>query len=111
MPGHMVNLSSTILCPHAGKASIVTTNIRVKACGQPVALATDQFLITGCPFMIPPSKPSPCLQIQWLLTSLRVKVMGRPVVLKDSMGLCKSPEQIPQGPPNIVVTQFRVKGT
>lgn len=111
MGAFMVNTSSMILCPHLAKASIISTNLRVKACGSPVALATDQFLIGGCPFTLPNGTPMPCIQIQWLITSLRVKVMGKPIVLKSSVGLCKNPTQAPQGSSNITVTQIRVKGT
>jgi hypothetical protein len=31
-------------------------------------------------------------------------------LLKASTGLCLSAEQIPQGPPNVIMTQMRVKG-
>jgi hypothetical protein len=39
-----------------------------------------------------------------------VLVMGQPALLQTSTGLCLSPEQIPQGPPSIVVNQTRVIG-
>ena len=41
---------------------------------------------------------------------LRVLVNGQPAVLNTSTGLCFSAEQIPQGPPMVVVTQPRVTG-
>jgi hypothetical protein len=37
-------------------------------------------------------------------------VNGNPVILKTSSGICQSAVQAPQGPPNILVTQPRVKG-
>jgi len=40
-----------------------------------------------------------------------VRVGGQPVILQNSTGLCQSAEQIPQGPPNVVMTQMRVRGT
>jgi hypothetical protein len=40
-----------------------------------------------------------------------VTVMGQPAILQTSTGLCLSAEQIPQGPPTIIVTQLRASGT
>jgi hypothetical protein len=48
---------------------------------------------------------------KWLVPALRVKVMGQPVILQTSAGLCQSVEQIPQGPPSVTVAQTRVVGT
>ena len=71
-------------------------------------------MVSGCPFQIPVgagTKPQPCIKIQWIKPALRVKINGQPALLQDSSGLCQSAEQIPQGPPQVVVTQMRVKGT
>jgi hypothetical protein len=38
-------------------------------------------------------------------------VGGQPAILQSSNGLCLSAEQIPQGPPSVVMTQLRVRGT
>lgn len=89
---------------------ITSTNTRVKASGQFVAVMGDIYTIAGCAFTVPPGKPQPCVRIEWLVPSMRVKVMGKPVLLKSSVGLCLSPEQIPQGPPTVMVTQMRAKG-
>jgi hypothetical protein len=51
------------------------------------------------------------MKVQWLQPALRVKVMGNPVILATSVGLCQSADQIPQGPPSVTVTQQRVTGT
>jgi hypothetical protein len=48
--------------------------------------------------------------LQWVAPATRVKVNGQPAILKTSSGICQSAEQVPQGPPNVVVTQTRVKG-
>ena len=102
----------TAMCPHGGQVSVVSTNTRVKVMGQYVAVMGDTYTIAGCPFQIPgtPPKPQPCIKVQWIVPAMRVKVMGKQVLLKSSTGLCLSAEQIPQGPPNIVMTQMRVKG-
>jgi len=111
MPGPIVHVGATIICPHAGPANVITTNSRVLVSGQPVATLADQFLIAGCAFTVPPSKPQPCVRIQWLTPATRVFVNGQPVILQSSTGLCQSAEQIPQGAPIVVTTQPRVIGT
>lgn len=110
MATFLLTSSSQIICPHAGQVSVIPSNFRVKAMGSPVATMGDQYLIAGCAFTIPPGKPQPCIKVQWLVPATRVRVGGQPVLLQNSSGLCQSAEQIPQGPPNAVVTQMRVKG-
>jgi hypothetical protein len=113
MPGYLLDVGATIQCPHGGSASTTSTNQRVKAGGQAVAIVNDTTTVSGCSFQIPVgagTKPQPCMKVQWLVPATRVKIGGQPALLKDSQGLCQSAEQIPQGPPNVVVTQLRVKG-
>jgi hypothetical protein len=103
----------TAICPHGGQISVVSTNTKVKAMGQFVAVMGDIYNVAGCPFQIPAgpvTKPQPCIKVQWIVPALRVKVMGKQVLLKSSTGICQSAEQIPQGPPNVIMTQMRVKG-
>lgn len=109
MPGFLMHTGATAMCPHGGTVSVVTINTRVLASGQPLATAGDTCLVTGCPFMVG-NKPQPCVKVQWLVPSARVLVNGQPAILQTSSGLCLSPEQIPQGPPNVIATQTRVRG-
>jgi hypothetical protein len=114
MPGELYHVGAQAMCPHAGQISTVSSNVRVKVSGQPVATFADTSMVAACPFQIPlpvGTKPQPCVKVQWLVPAVRVRVMGNPVLLKTSAGLCQSAEQIPQGPPTINVTQLRVKGT
>lgn len=109
----IVNLATSITCPHGAKVNPVCTNTRVLIGGSPALLATDQYMVAGCPFQIPVGpamKPSPCLTVRWMTFSLRVKVMGKPVLLQSSVGLCQSPEGLPQGPPIIAGAPPRVGG-
>jgi hypothetical protein len=57
------------------------------------------------------NSPHPCVEVQWVVPAMRVKVGGNPVITKSSTGLCKAGDQAPQGPPNVVVQQMRVKAT
>lgn len=111
MPGPLYHVGATALCPHAGQVQTVSANVRVLVGGMPVATLADTSLIVGCALTVPPGKPQPCLRVQWLVPAARVLVNGVPALLQTSTGLCLSPEQVPQGPPTVVVNQPRVVGT
>lgn len=111
MPGPLFHVGATAICPHAGQVTTISTNARVLVSGMPVATMGDTFLVAGCAFTVPPGKPQPCIKVQWLVPAVRVLVNGQPAILQTSAGLCQSPEQIPQGPPTVIVTQPRVIGT
>lgn len=111
MSGLLLHVGATVLCPHAGPVQIASTNSRVLVGGQPVATFADTYLVSGCAFTVPPSKPQPCVKVQWMIPASRVFVSGQPVILQISTGICQSAEQIPQGPPNVVTTQVRARGT
>ena len=104
-----MHVGAQAMCPHAGQVTTISSNSRVLVGGQPVATISDTFMIAGCPFQAGP-KPQPCVKVQWLVPAMRVKVGGQPVILQSSTGLCQSAEQIPAGPPQIVMTQMRATG-
>lgn len=108
MPGFLLHVGAVAMCPHGGQMSIISSNTRVLVGGQPVATLADTYMIAGCAFTIPP--PQPCVMVKWLSQATRVLVSGTPVILQNSVGLCQSAGQIPAGPPNVVMTQVRVKG-
>jgi hypothetical protein len=112
MPGFLVHIGASGVCPHFGQITFITTNTRVLVSGQPVVTVTDLFTIAGCTFTLPttPPKPQPCVTGRWLTPSLKVLVNGQPAILQSSSGICQSAEQIPQGPPTVVATQIRVNG-
>ena len=107
----LLHVGAQAICPHGGQVTVISTNTRVLVGGQPIATTGDQFMIAGCAFTVPPGKPQPCVKVQWLQPALRVKVMGQPAILRTSAGLCQSAEQIPGGPPSVIVTQPRASGT
>jgi hypothetical protein len=110
MPGPFVTVGSQIKCPHGGTVNIVPTNFRAKATQQSIAMFNGVYPVIGCPFMVGP-KPQPCVRVQWLTPTARVRVNRLPVLVRSATGLCLSAESIPQGAPIIVMTQFRAKGT
>lgn len=108
MPPFLLHVGTTAICPHAGQVSIISSNTRVMLGGQPAATLADTYTIAGCTLPVPPSKL--CVTIRWLVGAMRVRINGSPAILQNSVGLCQSAEQIPQGPPNVILTQMRVKG-
>jgi hypothetical protein len=102
------NLAS-YMCPHGGQVTVVTTNSRVKADGARYLLrVSDIFTVLGCPLNIW-GVPSPCLTVTWTNESKRVKVMGVPVLLETSVGLCLNAAGVPQGPVMVMGPQSRAK--
>lgn len=110
MPGYLLTTATTAMCPHGGQVSFVPSQSAVLAAGSPVVLARDTATVAGCPFTIS-GAPSPCLTIQWLLPSIRVRVRGAPALLTTSVGLCQAATGAPQGPVQIAAYQQRVEGT
>ena len=111
MPGFLFHVGAAAICPHAGQVTTIPTNTRVLVSAQPVATLADTYLVAGCVFTVPGPKPQPCVRVQWLVPAMRVLVNRQPAILQTSTGLCLSVEQIPQGPPTVVMTQGRVRGT
>lgn len=109
MPGPIFHVGATAICPHGGQVQTISSNARVLLGGMPAATIADTYLVAGCAFAVG-TKPQPCIRVQWLVPAVRVMVMGQPVILQTSAGLCLSAEQIPQGPPTVLVTQPRVVG-
>jgi hypothetical protein len=109
-----LTISSALMCPHGGSVSIVSANTRVSAGGSAVALVSDTFSISGCPFQRPlpgGAQPSPCVTVQWLVTDLRVNVQGRRTLSSASQGLCLAADQVPQGAVVVQSTQAKASST
>ena len=114
MPAPLLHVGATAMCPHGGTVSVISSNTRVLVSNQQVGTLSDTYTIAGCPFQIPVgagTKPQPCVKVQWVAPATRVTVNGQPAILQTSTGLCQSVEQIPQGPPSVVVVQMRASGT
>jgi hypothetical protein len=110
MGGFSLSVAASLSCPHGGSVQVAGTSTRVTADGAFVGTATDSWIITGCPFQIPatPPIPSPCVQVQWVVPDMRVRVAGNPTLSMGSVGLCLSATSIPQGPVIVAATQTRV---
>jgi hypothetical protein len=106
----LLDTTSVVQCPHGMPIQHPPSQVRVRINNMPALTVADVGTIAGCPFTIPPSKPSPCVTTQWLQGAVRVRIGGVPALLQSSQGLCKSPEQAPQGPPIVASAGPRVQG-
>ncbi|NVK86996.1 MAG: hypothetical protein HWE13_02660 [Gammaproteobacteria bacterium] len=111
MSGQTLTTASTLMCPHGGTVSILSSNFRVMIDGVPAALANDVYTIAGCPFQIPaaPSPiPSPCVSVQWVKSDLKTKADVNATLSTTSIGLCLAATQVPQGKVVVQTTQPKV---
>lgn len=109
MAGASLTATSRLQCPHGGQVQIVPADTRSRAGGAPLATASGQFLVTGCPFQLPGPTPSPCVQVIWQVPDTRVRAGGGFTLSQSSVGLCMSAAGAPQGPVVIVSTQTRTQ--
>jgi hypothetical protein len=112
MAGATLNVSASLTCPHGGTVTITTLNQSVKAESVYAALATDQYVVAGCPWQIPVgvgTVPSPCVSVKWILTDMRVTVNGNATLSTTSVGFCESAQKVPQGPVIISNPQQKVQ--
>jgi hypothetical protein len=107
---NLLNTSSVMMCPHGGTVSAITGNTRVMANGDPVLLASDTFLIAGCPFVIG-IVPHPCVQAQWVQPDTMSQVASNFTLSEASVGLCQAADMAVQGTVLIAFTQPMVSGT
>ena len=106
MPGFLLHMGATVMCAHGGQAMPTSPNPRVMVSSQPVATLGAPYSVAGCPFVVPPGSPLPCVTATFTVAALRVKAGGMPVLLQDSQAVT-----VPNGVPLMVtVTQPRVKG-
>jgi hypothetical protein len=98
----IITSQTMVICGHAGSASHVPTNMRVRAGGSPVAVATDQHMVAGCALTSVPS--TPCTVLMWSVPAIRVRIGGVPALLQTSipMGI---------GPGTVLAGQVRVMAT
>ncbi len=103
--------AAVMTCPHGGTVTATTTNLTTAATGAKLLTIADTFTVSGCAFTLPGPKPSPCIRVQWIVSDVRVRVGGNATLSQSSVGLCFSPESIPQGTVVISTTQPRVAST
>jgi hypothetical protein len=101
--GYLLDVTSTVICAHAGKSQPTAPNPRVTVGGNPTVLQTTTYAVAGCALTGTPNPP--CATAQWTTGSMRVKSGGQPLLMQDSQSTCT-----PTGTPlTVVVAQPRVK--
>ena len=105
----LLTTMSTVMCPHAGQAILVTSNTEAVIDGAPALLLNDIHPVAGCTFA-PGGVYTPCVQIRWIVGATQTAVHGVPVLLQNSVGLCLNAMQAPQGTALVVQTQTRAQG-
>jgi hypothetical protein len=90
-------------------AQLLTSHADVLIDGAPALLQTDVHQIVGCTFT--PAAYSPCVTIRWVSAATQTKVRNVPVLLQNSVGLCLSAAQAPQGTAIVAQAQQRATGS
>ncbi len=104
MPGPLLHLNATILCPHGGQAMPTAPNPRVLVSGQAIVTQPTPYTVAGC--ALPPNTGGPDVTAQWIRGAARVFSNSQPVLLADSQAICA-----PTGSPLLsTVFQLRVSG-
>jgi len=105
MPAPILHLGATVLCSHAGQATVVSPFLRVQLSGQPSVTLTSQYVVAGC--ALTGTTTPPCVSGQWIVGATRVVAGGAPVATMAGQSLCT-----PTGTPMLpVVAQTRVLAT
>ena len=105
MGSPILTTNSTLSCPHGGTVNLQTSNVDMKIQDAPALLVTDVHTVAGCPFTLPGPTSSPCVTVRWSVGATQTNVHGTAVLLQNSVGLCYSALQAPQGPPMISQVQ------
>lgn len=102
--GMLVHVGATVICTHAGQATPMTPQPRVRVGGQKVVTQSCVYTVTGC--ALAGTSSPPCATAKWVTAALRVRAGSEPVLLRESQSICT-----PTGTPlTVLVTQIRVKG-
>ena len=105
--GEILTTGSRIMCPHGGQAILPTANARVSTTSSFWLMETDVHFVVGCPFCLG-FIFSPCVRIEWTAGSIRTNVNRTPVLKRESVGVCYSAANVPQGTAIIVNSQMKV---
>jgi hypothetical protein len=104
MPGKLLTVGATVLCPHGGRAILTTSNTRVLGPDGPVLLESDVHIVVGCPFTVG-TKYSPCVRIEWQAPAMQSNANDVKPLVETSVGICYGAEGAPQGTAIVAATQ------
>lgn len=98
-------------CLHGAKATFIATSAKVTISGSPAMLEGDMASIVGCPFMVAPTKPQPCVKVKLEVKAAKVKIENKCVLLKSPADPCESAEGAIQGTASYSSVQSKVTAT
>ncbi len=98
MTAFVVTMGTQITCPHSIPATIAAGGAKLMIVGTAAAVMGDKGLVSGCPFTLPNGKPQPCATAELTKAASKVTTGGTPVLLMNPSDLCKSGDQVPNGP-------------
>lgn len=105
----LLNDATSMMCPHGGTVSVITSNAKVKGGGGFLIRPGDTYIIGGCSLNIA-GAPHPCMQVKWVQSTLKNKAAGDAALNESSVGLCVAGDQAVQGTVLIQTTQQKVAG-
>ncbi|MFZ7090751.1 hypothetical protein [Primorskyibacter sp. 2E233] len=94
----IVTQGTVITCPHSIPATIMAGGSKLLVAGTPAAVQGDKGMVSGCPFTLPNGKPQPCVTAELTKAASKVQTGGKPVLLLNPSDMCKSGDQITNGP-------------
>ena len=100
----ILTTTSTVTCPHLGKAVLLTSNTLARIAGAAALLMTDLHPVTGC------TSTPPCVLITWSCGATRMTLNGIPLLLQSSIGTCYNASLTPQGVAVVAQTQAQARG-
>ena len=105
----LLNDSTSMMCPHGGTVSVITSNTKVKGGGGFLIRPGDTFIIGGCSLNIA-GAPHPCVRVQWVQTAMKSTTAGAANLNDSSVGLCVAADNAVQGTVLVANTQRKVNG-
>lgn len=88
MPGSLLHLGASVTCSHSGPAKPAATNSRVTVSGQPTALLSVPYQVTGCTLPPPNAANGPCVSATWSVGTTRVTSNGQPLAILGGTAQC-----------------------
>lgn len=102
MGAPVITQQTPVNCGHAGVATHIPTQVRVRAAGAPAALAADQHVVAGCALTGSPT--APCVVLAWTVPATRVRVSGQPVLVQTSVPIGTGPGIVMPGQVRVMAT-------
>jgi len=102
MGAPVITSQTSVQCGHAGSATHLPTQLRVRIGGSPVAVASDLHAVAGCSLTGSPTPP--CVTLTWTVPAMRVRAGGQPVLMQTSIPVATGPGLVLSGQTRVLAT-------